>query len=228
VSAIPSLAGDPARSAESAESTLIAIAERLFADYGVGAVSLRAVMNEAGTNIAAVHYHFGSKQALLDAVVTRRLPQVVAARAAIVEQLLAADTVTVHDVAEALARPAIMVLETGGEYWLRLLNRLLGTDHRDLSEVAEGFHARNAVLVDLLTRLTPDVSRPVVNFRLTQAMRLTLDVLGDLSRTCTLMSNQADKWTDDDVIAQRFDVIAAILAGPPAGRPARRTNARRA
>ncbi len=47
-------------------------AERLFAQKGFDAVSLRNIIETAGVNLAAVHYHFGSKQALLHAVVSRR------------------------------------------------------------------------------------------------------------------------------------------------------------
>ncbi|MGH9896848.1 MAG: helix-turn-helix domain-containing protein, partial [bacterium] len=45
------------------ERRLLLAAERLFADRGIDAVSLRAIMAAAGTNVASVHYHFGSKSA---------------------------------------------------------------------------------------------------------------------------------------------------------------------
>lgn len=48
-------------------------AERLFADHGYAATSLRDITSEAGVNLASVNYHFGSKEALLGAVVKRRL-----------------------------------------------------------------------------------------------------------------------------------------------------------
>ena len=48
-------------------------AERLFADKGYSATSLRDITNEAGVNLAAVNYHFGSKEELLVAVLERRL-----------------------------------------------------------------------------------------------------------------------------------------------------------
>jgi AcrR family transcriptional regulator len=47
-------------------------AERLFSERGIDATSLRALTREAGVNLAAVHYHFGCKDSLLDAVVERR------------------------------------------------------------------------------------------------------------------------------------------------------------
>ncbi len=47
-------------------------AEELFAEKGIVATSLRVLTKAAGVNLAAVHYYFGSKEALLDAVLERR------------------------------------------------------------------------------------------------------------------------------------------------------------
>jgi len=47
---------------------LLTTARALCARDGVGAVSIRGVIGEAGANLNAVHYHFGSREALLDAV----------------------------------------------------------------------------------------------------------------------------------------------------------------
>jgi len=46
-------------------------AERLFGQYGYAAISLRQIIAEAEVNLAAIHYHFGSKEDLLDEVVLR-------------------------------------------------------------------------------------------------------------------------------------------------------------
>src|ERR1035441_9434380 len=47
-------------------------AERLFSEQGYAATSLRSIIARAGVNLAAVHYHFHSKEALLEAVILRR------------------------------------------------------------------------------------------------------------------------------------------------------------
>src|SRR5215218_1340767 len=47
--------------------------ERLFVEHGFEATSLRSLTTAAGVNLAAVHYHFGSKEELFQAVLTRRL-----------------------------------------------------------------------------------------------------------------------------------------------------------
>jgi AcrR family transcriptional regulator len=51
---------------------ILDVAEELFAEKGIVATSLRALTKAADVNLAAVHYHFGSKEALLDAVLERR------------------------------------------------------------------------------------------------------------------------------------------------------------
>ena len=48
-------------------------AESLFMEHGFEATSLRSITAAAGVNLAAVNYHFGSKEELFQAVLTRRL-----------------------------------------------------------------------------------------------------------------------------------------------------------
>src|ERR1039458_552292 len=62
-------------------------AERLIGEQGYAATSLRQIIAEAGVNLAAVHYHFGSKEDLLDAVVARKVTPVNEARIARLERV---------------------------------------------------------------------------------------------------------------------------------------------
>jgi AcrR family transcriptional regulator len=48
-------------------------AQHLFAREGFQSTSLRAITKRAGVNIAAINYHFGSKESLLKAVIERHL-----------------------------------------------------------------------------------------------------------------------------------------------------------
>jgi AcrR family transcriptional regulator len=56
----------------STKDRILDAAERLFADQGFAATSLRDITAEAGANLAAVNYHFKSKESLIVAVVARR------------------------------------------------------------------------------------------------------------------------------------------------------------
>src|SRR5689334_9184871 len=62
-------------------------AERLFGQQGYSGTSLRQIISEAGVNLAAVHYHFGSKEELLDELVMRKAQPVNEARLALLDRL---------------------------------------------------------------------------------------------------------------------------------------------
>jgi AcrR family transcriptional regulator len=48
-------------------------AEKLFAELGFKATSMRAITQAADVNLAAVNYHFGSKDKLIEEVIVRKL-----------------------------------------------------------------------------------------------------------------------------------------------------------
>jgi len=199
----------------STEQRLVAAAERLFAEQGVGAVSLRTVMQAAETNVAAIHYHFGSKEGLLDAVLRSRLDQVTGERNAALAEL-SGDEVTARELAVAFVRPVVTVLGSGGEHWIRLVGHLLATDENGLGVLSGSFLQRNARFVELLERKFPGVPRRTLDFRLTQAMHVTLNVLGDVERVRRLLGPDSTPraWPLDDVVADLVEVVTSVLAGP--------------
>jgi AcrR family transcriptional regulator len=62
-------------------------AEELFMQHGFEATSMRLLTSKAGVNLAAVNYHFGSKDALIEAVFRRRLDPMNAERIAALERI---------------------------------------------------------------------------------------------------------------------------------------------
>ena len=55
------------------KTRILDAAEALFMEHGFEATSLRQLTSTAGVNLASVNYHFGSKEELFTAVLTRRL-----------------------------------------------------------------------------------------------------------------------------------------------------------
>jgi AcrR family transcriptional regulator len=92
-------------------------AETLFALNGFDSVSLREITTGAGVNLAAVNYHFHSKDALIDAVIARRIEPVNARRMAMLDA--AGPNPTVEVLLEAFLRPVF-------EIKLNLLSPLIG------------------------------------------------------------------------------------------------------
>src|SRR5258705_5658566 len=62
-------------------------AEELFMQQGFGGTSMRLLTSKAGVNLAAVNYHFGSKDALIEALFRPRLHPMNAARIAELQRL---------------------------------------------------------------------------------------------------------------------------------------------
>src|SRR5262245_20834005 len=86
---------------------IIAAAERLFAEGGEDATSLRAITREANVNVAAVHYHFGGRDELLRALLDRRLGPLNARRLDLLDEAVAAhgDPPPVEALLAAFLRP---------------------------------------------------------------------------------------------------------------------------
>jgi len=78
------------------------VAERLFADHGFAATSLRQITAEAGVNLAAVNYHFKSKEALLSAVIERRLGPINKRRMELLDEMEARSSNGQLDLKEAV------------------------------------------------------------------------------------------------------------------------------
>lgn len=105
-------------------------AERLFAEHGYAATSLRSIIAGAGVNLAAVHYHFHSKEALLEAVILRRSVPANQARLALLDQLESEagdNPPALERVIEAFVAPTFRMArdpQSGGMLFMRLLGRL--------------------------------------------------------------------------------------------------------
>ena len=104
------------------KDAILAAAERLFAAEGIDKASLRAITGEAGVNLAAVHYHFGSKEGLVRALLARRLEPLTRKR---LELLDAAEHErgSLDDVVRAFIEPALEMVksEPGGHAFARFM-----------------------------------------------------------------------------------------------------------
>jgi AcrR family transcriptional regulator len=93
------------RGEDSARELIMDAAERLFAERGIDAVSLRTINTEAGYSVAALHYHFATRDGLVQALLARAQPPMLRQRAAMVAALERAPDLTLEAIVEALVRP---------------------------------------------------------------------------------------------------------------------------
>lgn len=123
---------------------IVDAAERLFAERGIAATSLRAVMAQAGVNPAAVHYHFGGREALVEAVVLQRLRPLNAERLARLDDLqreAGGAPPPIDAVLEAFVAPALRLACAPDGQGERLV-QLLGRFYHDSADVARALLER--------------------------------------------------------------------------------------
>ena len=98
----------PAQGATGTREQLLDAAEELFGELGYAATSLRQLTKAAGTNLAAVNYHFGSKEDLAKAVLARRIAPINAERLRRLEALRA-EGKTLEAVVRAFVEPPFRI-----------------------------------------------------------------------------------------------------------------------
>ena len=115
----------------STKDRIMDAAEALFALNGSSGASLRAITQLAEVNLAAVHYHFGSKDRLLEAVLARRLLPLNAERIRRLETYqkeAGRKKVRLENIIEAMVGPALRLSRDEnkrGRIFMRLLGRLV-------------------------------------------------------------------------------------------------------
>lgn len=109
---------------DSTRSKIVMAALRVFATRGFEAASLKEITTASETNVAAIHYHFGSKEALIREVLQTVADPVNRMRMELLEQQPAGPARTLEHVVEALVAPPIRYsLDATGDG--RMLTRLL-------------------------------------------------------------------------------------------------------
>lgn len=102
-------------------------AEELFMQHGFEGTSMRLLTAKAGVNLAAANYHFGSKDALIEAVFRRRLDPMNQARLAELEKLESQPAAAAPEaILRAFISPTLKLVEDakgGGRNFIRLLGR---------------------------------------------------------------------------------------------------------
>jgi len=115
-------------------------AEILFAERGFEMVSLRDITGSAGANVAAVNYHFGSKDKLIDAVVTKHVTPINEARLQRLDELEKKHLdrpVPVDEILTAFLSPVLNHITSGEmseDLFKKFMGRLIGERGYQLPE----------------------------------------------------------------------------------------------
>jgi AcrR family transcriptional regulator len=158
----------PLNSPVSTKERILAAAEALFARRGFDGASLRQLTSAAGVNLAAVNYHFGSKEKLVEEVFRRRLDALNASRLAELAKIAGAEETTLEDVLGAYIRPALDLSHDGnGSLFMRVLARAFAEHDDTLRQFlsANYGHVMRQFTTEF-ARLLPQLSKPELYWRI--------------------------------------------------------------
>ena len=193
-------------------------AERLFARDGIDAASLRHITTEAGVNLAAVNYHFQSKEALVWAVIARRVKPINDRRLALLDACEAAAQdgyLPVDQVLNAFLRPVVEISRSQAKEFTPIMGRLYSERSDFVAKVykdhVEPIASR---FIRALQRALPDLPPIELLWRLhfcVGALAHTM-AAGDLLRA--LSDGQCDPSDVEGTLQRMEAFLTAGLAAP--------------
>ncbi|HLH44808.1 MAG TPA: TetR family transcriptional regulator [Bryobacteraceae bacterium] len=188
------------------KSKILDVAEKLFGLKGFDSTSLRDITAEAQVNLAAVNYHFQSKDALIDAVIARRMEPVNRRRLEMLDK--AGQNPTVEQILASFLQP---VLELKTEAVIPLVGRILAEPNqfferlykKHLQPISRRFHQE-------LAKALPDLPPAERQWRLSFAAGVMTHIL-TWSRLLPEISGGLCDVSDREALVER--AIAFLAAG---------------
>jgi AcrR family transcriptional regulator len=215
------------RSADT-RARIIEAAEQLFAERGIAATSMRAITAQAEVNLAAVNYHFGSKEGLIVEVYARRLRPVNDERLRLLGEAEGASAANLERVLHSYIAPVMRLIhdpERGGEIVMGLLGRALYEPDAHLSQI---FHDEMAPVFGRFTaalrRCLPALSEEELFWRMHFGGGALAYTLAQIHRLEMVSQGLCDATDVDGVIRRLVEFIAAGMltangASGPGHRP---------
>jgi AcrR family transcriptional regulator len=204
---------------------------RLFADRGFAESSLRRITAEAGVNLAAVNYHFGSKEALIAEVFDRLVAPVNAERLQRldeIEEQAGSGPLAIEEVVDAFVTPAMEAWKLIGPTAIRMMGRtyadsseqLLPIIQKQFGPIVERFAAA-------MHRALPAKEPGEVLWGLQFAVGALVHTMIAHDRLRPLFAGLADAEAADAMRPRLIAFICGGMRAPAAGSPGRAGRARK-
>ena len=171
---------------------ILDVAEQAIALNGYAGTTLRSIVKEAGVNLAAVHYHFGSKEGLYEALIARIARPIVTEQLAILDRLEAAadGPLTVKELLTAYLKPSLDPVMQGKKV-KPMRSQFIGrcrTEPDPLKAIAaKQFQKGTERYLDALQRALPNQTRSQLTWKLDLVVTCLIRVLAEAGKPGALM-----------------------------------------
>jgi AcrR family transcriptional regulator len=214
-----------AAAAGDTRESILDAAEDLFSKHGFYGVTIREVAREAGVDTALVHYYFGAKRGLFDAVFLRRAEVWNNERVDAINRYAretAANNMTLEGLLEAFLRPPFQWSLKGGPGWKHYSALVAQTNANPAfggETMARYFDPAIRRLIELIRLVLPDAREVDLYWayhNLSGALTLTLGETGRLDRLSGGLCRSGDLETAADYMV-RFAAAGFRAVCQPAG-----------
>lgn len=201
---------------KSTEAHLKKVAERLFAQYGVDAVTIRDIVKAAGLrNIASLHYYFGSKEGLVRTLILDGAQAAEKWRLTRLEEI-DPGTVSLRDIIKILAWPLLSVspVRFATDTHLRFIHHLMNVNRPLYEDVIKGRWNRGYQKCMDLMRERIDLPHRILNERF---IFITIYLFSVFSaREAEIERHPINNiWNQPHMIENLLDTVEAMLTTPP-------------
>src|SRR5438132_1039289 len=204
------------------QGRILDAAEALFMEHGFEATSLRQITTAANVNLAAVHYHFGSKEDLFEAVLTRRLDPMNQERLALLtrfEHESAPKPLSCEKILGAMFIPALRLARDprrGGKNFLRLLGRAYADPAPFIRHfLTEQYAVMIARFKAAFGRALPHLPKKELSWRLHFVMgALSYTLAGTDALKLIAALNPRDTHNDETLLRRLAPFLVAGLKAP--------------
>jgi AcrR family transcriptional regulator len=207
---------------EDTRERLLNAAEQLFAEHGISGTTLRALTRAANANLAAVHYHFGGKEGLLDAVVERRATPMNQERLRELDELersAGPAAPAVEDILRAFFLPGLRTIEREEPETIDLLTRLSARITCEPPEAIEALVRKHfgevmRRFVEALQRALRELRKEVVDDRFRFVIGTLTHVFSGTFDLDVIPGHPVCVATDEERIQHLIVFLAAGLRAP--------------
>ncbi len=196
---------------------LLNTAQRLFAEQGFKATSLRQITQEAEANVASVNYHFGSKEEMLNELIKRRVEPVNERRYALLKKYRAeagGQPIPLEKIFEAFFLPffqsAAPYTDKDTMDLIHIIDRLSEQSTLRQAVYEEHFKTLQITILEALSETLPELETGELHWRFHFALSLMLSSMSTRQR----VGNYSKEFCDpEDIEGMVKRLIQFICAG---------------
>ncbi len=203
--------------AQDTRAHVMATAERLFARHGLSNVSVRQITAEARVNLAAINYHFGSRDGLAMAIFRRRASELARDRLDRLRKLEADGGADLRAILGALLGPPLEWCCGGEESRdaVRFLIHARGERHPEIRRLINTHLDVLLRFAASIARVRPDLPEDEIYWRLFFTLALEHDLCSESERLVNL-SGGACRRDDLEAVLDRVRDFAVAGVDSPA------------